>query len=137
MLTTVTAAATSAACTAARWYLDRSSRKEREYVGGHVRMTELRNEGAAFNAPIRREFLPAASAAAMTLLWTKRKEAPVAAGLILGGGMSNLWERLCHGTVYDYLEFPKAPGRARRYVYNLADLAIFAGAAGILLRKLK
>lgn len=46
-----------------------------------------------------------------------------------------LWERLRHGRVFDYLQFPKAPGALRRYVYNLADLAILAGAVTLLLRK--
>ncbi|WP_300638328.1 signal peptidase II, partial [uncultured Oscillibacter sp.] len=54
-------------------------------------------------------------------------------GLVAGGGLSNLWERLRRGRVYDYLRFPKAPGPLGRYVYNLADLAIFLGAAGLLL----
>ena len=48
-------------------------------------------------------------------------------------GLSNLWERLRRGRVYDYLRFPRAPGFLGRYVYNLADLAIFLGAAGLLL----
>ena len=62
-----------------------------------------------------------------------RRRAPAAAGLVLGGGLSNLWERLRYGRVYDYLRFPKAPGPLGRYVYNLADLALFLGAAELLL----
>ena len=58
---------------------------------------------------------------------------PAAAGLVLGGGLSNFWERLRRGRVYDYLRFPGAPGPLGRYVYNLADLAVFLGAAGLLL----
>ena len=56
---------------------------------------------------------------------------------MLGGGLSNLMERLLHGKVYDYLQFPKAPGRLKRYVYNLADFAILLGGIGLLLRKKK
>ena len=63
--------------------------------------------------------------------WSGR--APAAAGLVLGGGLSNLWERLRYGRVYDYLRFPRVPGPLGRYVYNLADLALFLGAAGLLL----
>lgn len=63
--------------------------------------------------------------------WGRRN--PAAAGLVLGGGLSNLWERLRLGRVYDYIRFPKAPGRLGRYVFNLADLAVFLGAAGLLL----
>ena len=55
------------------------------------------------------------------------------AGLLLGGGLSNLWERIRHGRVLDYLRFPKAPGPLKKYTYNLADLAIFAGALGLVL----
>ena len=35
--------------------------------------------------------------------------------------------------VYDYVRFPKAPGALKRYVFNLADFAIFAGAIALLL----
>ena len=28
----------------------------------------------------------------------------------------------------DYLRFPAAPGKLKKYVYNLADLALFLGA---------
>ena len=56
-----------------------------------------------------------------------KKHIPVGAGLALGGGLSNLAERLRHGRVYDYVRFPKAPKPANRYVYNLADFAIAAG----------
>ena len=56
-------------------------------------------------------------------------------GLLLGGGLSNLWERLRHGRVLDYLRFPKAPGPLKKYAYNLADLAILLGAVLIVLRR--
>ena len=63
------------------------------------------------------------------LAWTfrRRKRSPAAAGLVLGGGLSNLRERLHTGAVYDYLQFPKAPSPLNRYVFNLADLAIILG----------
>ena len=64
----------------------------------------------------------------LVFAWTKRRSAPIGAGLLLGGGLSNLYERLRHGKVYDYLRFPKAPGFIKDYVYNLADFAIFIGA---------
>ena len=57
------------------------------------------------------------------------------AGLLLGGGLSNLWERIRHGRVLDYLRFPKAPGPLKKYTYNLADLAIFLGAVLMVLRR--
>ena len=56
------------------------------------------------------------------------------AGLLLGGGLSNLWERVRHGRVLDYLRFPRAPGPLKKYTYNLADLAILLGAVLLVLR---
>ena len=49
-------------------------------------------------------------------------------------GLSNLQERLTEGRVYDYLHFPRAPRPLNRYVFNLADLCVFAGGALCLLR---
>ena len=103
--------------------------------GGWVRFRPLWNRGAAFGMPVEKRTLTALSAETLAVLWSWRRRSPVGAGLILGGGVSNLWERLRHGRVFDYLQFPKAPGALRRYVYNLADLAILAGAVTLLLRK--
>jgi len=127
MKTVLTGLATFGACRAARWYLDRSSRKTVETAGGHIRLTALWNKGAAFGLPIRREGLLVLSGAVLSAVWLLRGRSPVGAGLALGGGAANLAERLRHGKVYDYVQFPKAPGRLKRYVFNLADFAIFAG----------
>ncbi len=125
------AAAVLSGCTAARWYLCRDGRRERDYWGGRVRLTELWNEGAAFGLPIGRKTILAGSLGALLAALCCGR--PAAAGLVLGGGLSNLWERLRLGRVYDYIRFPRAPGRLGRYVFNLADLAVFLGAAGLLL----
>ena len=93
-------------------------------------MTALWNEGAAFGLKIPRNVLLSLSGAVLGTLWMERKRHPLGAGLVLGGGLSNLAERVRHGKVYDYLHFPKAPKPINRYVYNLADLAILTG--GIL-----
>ena len=135
MLTAFIAALTLGGCVAARWYLGRPSRREKECAGGRVRLKALWNEGAAFSLPIGRSVVTAVSAALLGVLWAKRKEHPVSTGLVLGGGLSNLLERLRQGKVYDYVQFPKAPGRWSRYVYNLADFAIFLGGIGLMSRK--
>lgn len=127
MKTVLTAITTFSACTAARWYLDSPHRKEKDYAGGRVRMTALWNGGAAFGLKIPKPALLSLSGAVLGTLWLERKRHPFGAGLALGGGLSNLAERLRHGKVYDYVRFPKAPGPANRYVYNLADFAIAAG----------
>lgn len=135
MLTIITALAALGACTAARWYLDRTGRRETEHAKGRIRLRALRNGGAAFGLPIQKKLLPAASLAALWLLWRQRRKSPLGAGLAIGGGLSNLLERLRRGTVYDYVQFPKAPGRLKRYVFNLADFAILLGGAALALRR--
>ena len=137
MLTVLTALTTLGGCTAARWYLDRTSRRDSEYAGGRVRLRSLWNEGAAFSLHSRFGAVIAASFAALGALWTQRKRAPVGVGLILGGGLSNLLERLRQGKVYDYVQFPKAPGRLKQYIFNLADFAILLGGLCLSLRKKK
>lgn len=127
MKTVLTSLATLGACHATRWYLDRSSRKPAETAGGHLRLTALWNKGAAFGLPVRKEGLLVLSGAVLGAVWLLRGRSPIGAGLALGGGAANLTERLRHGKVYDYVQFPKAPGKLKRYVFNLADFAIFAG----------
>jgi len=134
MRTLLTAVAAFAACQAARKKLDDSARQDSEYAGGRVKLTALWNEGAAFGLPVPRKAVVGVSAAALVLLWTQRRRAPLAAGLVLGGGISNLLERVKHGAVYDYVQFPKAPKKLKDYVFNLADFQVFAGAVGLLLR---
>ena len=127
MLTLFIAAAVLAACTALRWLLNRPERKNETFWGGRIRLTTLWNEGAAFSLPMKRTLVAALSILILPLVWLFRRRNPLGAGLALGGGLSNLWERLRHGRVYDYLQFPRLP-RLGRYVWNLADLAIAAGA---------
>lgn len=135
MLTALVMGLTFGACAAARRAWLRRQRTEREYAGGRIRLRTLWNSGAAFGLPLRGGVLSAVSALVLVLFWFLRKEGPVGAGLILGGGASNLYERLRHRRVLDYVQFPQAPWRLKRYVYNLADFAIFLGGALLLLRR--
>ncbi len=96
---------------------------------GAVRFAPLWNEGPAFGLlPLRAGALLGASAAGLAAAACLHRRSPVGAGLLLGGGISNLWERATEGRVYDYLQVPKAPGPLGRVVWNLADLAILSGA---------
>ena len=130
MLMILVAAAVFAACVLLRRRLNRPERKDKTAWGGHVQLTALWNEGAAFRLPLKRKTVAALSVLILPLVWLFRKRNPVGAGLALGGGLSNLWERLRHGRVYDYVRFPKLP-KLGRYVWNLADFAILLG--GLLL----
>ena len=48
--------------------------------------------------------------------------------LILGGGASNLCDRLTKGHVVDYFSFKSRFPRLQRIIFNLSDLFIFLGA---------
>ncbi len=135
MKTAFTALAAFSGCAALRRRLDRRPIPSGgECLGGRVRLKVFWNQGAAFGLPIPAEALPLASAAALGLLWARRRRCPLGTGLILGGGLSNLFERVSDGRVCDYLQFPRAPGPLNRYAFNLADLCVFAGGALCLLR---
>lgn len=129
MLTVCIATAVLSGCTLARRCL---AHREAAWAGGRVRLKPLWNRGGAFGLPLSAKTAAGLSAALLALVWLRRKAHPVSAGLLLGGGVSNLWERLRRGQVLDYLRFPRAPGPWKRYVYNLADLAIFLGCLGLL-----
>ena len=120
-------------CTAVRWYLDRPDRRDSAYAGGRVHLTALRNHGSAFGVlRLGSRALSALSAAVLAMSLSACRYSRLGCGLLLGGGLSNLWERVRHSSVYDYVHFPKAPGKLRQYVYNLADFAILLGALCIL-----
>lgn len=131
MLTVLIAGITLGACGVLRACL-----RGRAASGGkRVRMQPLWNHRGAFDLPLGRKALTILPALVLAGVWLCRRRSPVGAGLLLGGGLSNLWERLRQGAVFDYLRFPKAPGPLKRYVYNLADFAVLAGALALLLGK--
>ncbi len=133
MLVISTAAATVAACGRVRRAVEQRGTAPAGRWGSRVRLEPVYNAGAAFGLPIRRRRLIAASALALGLVLADRRRDPMGRGLVLGGGASNLLERLRRGKVLDYVRFPRAPGRLGRSVFNLADFAILLGAARMLL----
>lgn len=56
----------------------------------------------------------------------------VSAGLLIGGALGNALDRVIHGAVVDFLNM-SCCGIENPYVFNLADVAIFAGAIGLAL----
>ena len=57
------------------------------------------------------------------LLFKCRGAHAVAGGLIVGGGLSNIYERLAQGFVFDYINTPFL-GIPNPYSYNIADIFI-------------
>lgn len=56
----------------------------------------------------------------------------VSAGLLIGGALGNVVDRVFYGAVADFLNMG-FPGFDNPYSFNVADIAIFAGAAGLVL----
>ena len=69
-------------------------------------------------------------------LWLRRGRASTlgrtAGGLLIGGAIGNVIDRLAYGAVADFLNM-SLPGWQNPYSFNLADIAIFAGAIGLVL----
>ena len=58
--------------------------------------------------------------------------ARIAGGLLIGGAIGNVIDRLLYGAVADFLNM-SLPGWQNPYSFNVADIAIFAGAIGLVL----
>ncbi|MDK8872372.1 signal peptidase II [Paracoccus sp. SSJ] len=58
--------------------------------------------------------------------------AQVSAGLLIGGALGNVVDRLTYGAVADFLNM-SLPGWRNPYSFNVADIAIFLGAMGLVL----
>lgn len=69
-------------------------------------------------------------------VWTRREGAArnhqIASGLLIGGALGNVVDRIAYGAVADFLNM-SCCGIENPYAFNIADVAIFLGAAGLIL----
>jgi signal peptidase II len=56
----------------------------------------------------------------------------ISAGMLIGGALGNVLDRLFYGAVADFLNM-SMPGYDNPYSFNVADVAIFVGAIGLVL----
>lgn len=56
----------------------------------------------------------------------------IAGGLLIGGALGNVIDRVAYGAVADFLNM-SLPGWQNPYSFNVADIAIFMGAFGLVL----
>jgi len=112
-------------------------------IVGLLNLIHIRNPGAALgllsnsDSPWIAAFLigfsVAASAVIIALLWRGSAGlSGVALGLILGGALGNLLDRVRLGSVVDFLDFRYWP-----FPFNLADSAIVLGAAALVAEALR
>lgn len=74
-------------------------------------------------------------AAAALAVWTARagrRAVWIGAGMIIGGALGNAWDRATYGAVADFLNV-SCCGIYNPWAFNVADIAIFAGVAVLLL----
>lgn len=69
------------------------------------------------------------------LWWTHYEEnghaAKISAGLLIGGALGNVVDRLLYGAVADFINVTCC-GFNNPYSFNIADIAVFAGALGMV-----
>jgi signal peptidase II len=70
------------------------------------------------------------------VIWWMRRErgnwkAELSGGLLVGGALGNIVDRIAYGAVADFLNM-SCCGIENPYAFNVADIAIFAGALGLV-----
>lgn len=69
-------------------------------------------------------------------LWVQREGArfwlQISAGLLIGGALGNVVDRLRWGAVVDFINM-SCCGLRNPYSFNIADIAVFAGAIGLIM----
>jgi signal peptidase II len=73
----------------------------------------------------------------VVVLWWVRQEdggiwQNIAAGLLVGGALGNVIDRMIYGAVADFLNM-SCCGINNPYAFNVADIAVFVGAIGLII----
>ena len=72
---------------------------------------------------------------AVIYVWIRRTRPPllirISGGLLIGGALGNVVDRVIYGYVLDFLNM-SCCGIDNPFVFNVADIAIFAGALGLV-----
>ena len=113
----------------------------RLFARGRIRIGYVKNSGLmmgkAKSHPGLVLFLPSLTVVLLAFLAVRLVPdagAPAALGfgLLLGGGLNNLWDRFRQRFVTDYLNFPRIK-KIRNLYFNLSDFGIFLGALFVCL----
>jgi signal peptidase II len=125
------------------WGLDLASRGLIEVWPPVLTLRMAWNEGVNFGllangSAVARWALVAVALAISAWVWrwiARPGQTPMArlsAGLLIGGALGNVADRVAYGAVADFLNL-SCCGIENPFAFNLADIAIFAGAFGLIL----
>lgn len=96
------------------------------------------NEGINFGIPLGSQWVLIAIALAIcvwVVVWmyreTPSRGALISAGLIVGGAIGNIIDRVLYGAVADFLNM-SCCGFENPWSFNVADISIFIGAVGLI-----
>ena len=96
------------------------------------------NTGINFGIPLGNKWILIALALAICawiVIWMSkerpRKLIQVSAGLVVGGALGNIIDRVIYGAVADFLNM-SCCGWENPWSFNVADIAIFVGALGLI-----
>ena len=111
-----------------------------EVIPGIFRFTYIHNYGAAFGsmADSRWIFMILSTVAIIAILvfifWKKPQSKLLLAslGLIAGGGIGNMIDRVCLGYVVDFIDFCAFP-KVWMWIFNVADACVCIGAGMLAL----
>jgi len=99
-----------------------------DLIGGALRLTHVENDGVAFGrlsgSPVLVGLVVGAALLALVAYAAMHLDVPgiwLPTGLLLGGAVGNLVDRLARGHVTDYLKLPSWPA------FNAADICITLG----------
>lgn len=107
-------------------------------LGGKIILEKYYNRGAALNLLSKRpNFLKVLHTAVLFAIgvcyyFVLRRgghiPAKLGGSLLLGGGLSNLYDRYTRGYVIDYFRINIGPKWLKRIIFNISDFCIFIGA---------
>jgi len=120
-------------------FLDLKRLGEIDVIPPYLNFRMAWNEGINFGIlDVSRWFLIALAIGISTwvLVWVykegKTRIAYLSAGILVGGALGNVLDRLLYGAVADFLNM-SCCGIENPYAFNVADIAIFAGALGLVI----
>ena len=95
------------------------------------------NFGLFAGYDLRWVLIGVAFAICLFVVWWLRREPPgkwgyFSAGLLIGGALGNVIDRILYGAVADFLNM-SCCGFRNPYAFNVADITIFLGAVGLVL----